>query len=240
MSKLKSSKIFLILVTILTVLIITTFFKYAILPSIGIWINYMVIGSVLIALLMQIIKHKKAAKREIKIIEGRKRFQAHYAEERKKFANDKNVTFDFPYIHFLLKDEFIPLLPTTLANTEQLLLLQKDHLQITCNLKTFRQHLAFLKASGKYSTNFYTVELPVKIGMGLWQFQKSEIPLIFPVFVRRQIIDGNIHIWNMETEMYETEMMNSEIKTSEGIFITQHEHFCCGDIKFFKYASCFY
>ena len=240
MSKLKDSKIFLILVLILTMLIITTFFKYAILPSIGIWINYMVIGLVLIALLMQIIKYKRAAKREIKIIEGRKRFQAHYAGERKKFANDKNVTFDFPYIHILLKDEFIPLLPTTLANTEQLLLLQKDHLQITCNLKTFRQHLAFLKASGKYSTNFYTVELPVKIGMGLWEFQKGKTPLIFPVFVRRQIIAGNIHIWNMETEMYETEMMNSEIKTSEGIFITQHENYCCGDIEFFIYPTCFY
>ena len=180
------------------------------------------------------------SKREIKIIEGRKRFQAHYAEERKKFANDKNVTFDFPYIHILLKDETIPLLPINTANTEQLLLLQKEHLQITCNLKMFRQHLAFLKASGKYSANFYTAELPVKIGMGLWEFQKGKIPLIFPVFVRRQIIAGNIHIWNLETEMYETEMMNSEIKTLEGNFISQHEHFCCGDIKFFKYASCFY
>ena len=240
MSKLKDSKIFLILVLILTMLIITTFFKYAILPSIGIWINYMVIGSVLIALLMEIIKHKRAAKRVIKIIEGRKRFQAHFAEERKKFVNDQNVTFDFPYIHILLKDEFIPLLPTTLANTEQLLLLQKDHLQITCNLKTFRQHLAFLKASGKYSTNFYTVELPVKIGMGLWEFQKGKTPLIFPVFVRRQIIAGNIHIWNMETEMYETEMMNSEIKTLEGNFISHHENYCCGDIEFFIYPTCFY
>ena len=195
---------------------------FSILSTAGNWINYLLIGSVICAIRVEFNKHKRAAKREIKIIEGRKRFQAHYAEERKKFANDKNVTFDFPYIHFLLKDEFIPLLPTTLANTEQLLLLQKDHLQITCNLKTFRQHLAFIKESKKYSAKFYTTELPVKIGLGLWQFQKSEIPLIFPVFVRRQIIAGNIHIWNMETEMYETEMMNSEIKTSEGIFITQH------------------
>ena len=192
------------------------------------------------ARMLQYGKQKKVSKREIEIIAGRKRFQAYFDQERKKYAGDKNVKFDFPYIHFLLKDEFIPLLPTTLANTEQLLLLQKDHLQITCNLKTFRQHLAFLKASGKYSTNFYTVELPVKIGMGLWEFQKGKTPLIFPVFVRRQIIAGNIHIWNMETEMYETEMMNSEIKTLEGNFISQHEHFCCGDIKFFKYASCFY
>ena len=240
MGKLKDSKIYLILVLIVTMLIIATSFKYAILPSIGIWINYMVIGSVILALLVQIIKYNRAAKREIKIIEGRKRFRTHYADERKKFAKDKNVTFDFPYIHILLKDELIPLLPTTLANTEQLLLLQKDHLQITCNLKTFRQHLAFIKESKKYSAKFYTTELPVKIGLGLWQFQKGQIPLIFPVFVRRQIIAGNIHIWKMETEMYETEMMNSEIKTSEGIFITQHENYCCGDIEFFKYPSCFY
>ena len=185
-------------------------------------------------------KQKKVSKREIEIIAGRKRFQAHFAEERKKYADDKNVTFDFPYIHILLKDETIPLLTINYENTDQLLLLQKDHLQITCNLKTFRQHLAFLKASGKYSSNFYTTELPVKIGMGLWEFQKCKTPLIFPVFVRRQIIAGNIHIWNMESEMYETEMRNAEVKTSEGSFITQNENYCCGGIEFFKYPSCFY
>ena len=185
-------------------------------------------------------KQKKVSKREIEIIAGPKRFQAHFAQERKKYADDKNVTFDFPYIHLLLKDETIPLLTINYENTDQLLLLQKDHLQITCDLISFRQHIAFLKASGKYSANFYNVELPEKIGLGLWQFAKGKVPVIFPVFVRRQIITGNIYVWNLESEMYEMEMMNSEVKTLEGNFISQHENYCCSGIEFYKYPSCFY
>ena len=88
-------------------------------------------------------------------------------------------------------------------------------MQITCDLISFRQHIAFIKANGKYSVNFYNIELPEKIGLGLWQFPKGKDPAIFPVFVKRQIIAANIRVWNMETGMYETEMMNSEVKTLE-------------------------
>ena len=185
-------------------------------------------------------KQKKVSKREIKIIEGRKRFQAHFAEERKKYADDENVKFDFPYVHILLKDETIPLLTINYENTDQLLLLQKDHLQITFDLISFRQHIAFIKANGKHSANFYNVELPAKIGIGLWQFRKGKVPAVFLVFVKRQIIAGNIYVWNLESEMYETEMLNTEIKTLEGNFISQHENYRCSGIEFYKYPSCFY
>ena len=230
----------LILLMNILISISATLCTISILSTAGNWINYLLIGSVICAIRVEFNKHKRAAKREIEIIEGRKRLQAHYAEERKKFAKDKNVTFDFPYINILLKDETIPLFPINTTNREQLLLLQKDHLQITCDLNTFGQHLAVLKASRKYSAKFYEEELPVKIELGLWQFQKGKIPLIYPVFVRRQIIAGNIRVWNMETGMYETEMINSEIKTLKGSFIIQHENYSCGGIEFYKYHSCFY
>ena len=185
-------------------------------------------------------KQKKGSKRKIEIIAKLKRFQAHFAQERKKYADDENVKFDFPYVHILLKDETIPLLTINYENTDQLLLLQKDHLQITCDLLSFREHIAFIKAKGKYSANFYKVELPEKIGLGLWQFPKGKVPAVFPVFVKRQIMAGNIYVWNLESEMYETEMLNTEIKTLEGNFISQHENYRCRGIEFYKYPSCFY
>ena len=229
-------------VLIIIILLIIPLYAYSTLLSTNGWINYLLIGSVILVVGLQFNQQKREAKkqRDIKRIEGRKKFEAHYAVEKRKYEGDENVTFEYPYINFRLNEKTIPLLPIDTANSEQLLLLQKDHLQITCDLISFKQLIAFLKANGKYSANFYNVELPEKIELGLWQFKNGKIPLIFPVFVRRQIIAGNIHIWNMETRMYETEMKNSEIKTLEGSFISQHENYFCSGIKFYKYPSCFY
>ena len=229
-------------VLIIIILLIIPLYAYSTLLSTNGWINYLLIGSVILVVGLQFNQQKREAKkqRDIKRIEGRKKFEAHYAVEKRKYEGDENVTFEYPYINFRLNEKTIPLLPIDTANTEQLLLLQKEHLQITCDLISFRQHIAFIKANGKYSANFYKVELPQKIGLGLWQFPKGKDPAVFPVFVKRQIIAGNIYVWNMESEMYETEMGNAEVKTSEGSFITQNENYCCGGIEFFKYPSCFY
>ena len=242
MNKLKNSSGYLIPFCVITVLIVMFFCNDIKLSGGGVWTFYIGFTAIILAFagILILFKRKKDSIKKQLQNERIKNFETRYIESCRKYADDENVKFDFPYIHLLLKDETIPLLPINTANTDQLLLLQKEHLQITCNLKTFRQHLAFLKASGKYSSNFYTAELPVKIGMGLWEFQKGKTPLIFPVFVRRQIIAGNIYVWNMETGMYESEMMNTEVKTLEGNFISRHENYCCSGIEFYKYPSCFY
>ena len=79
---------------------------------------------------LHFIEQKKTTnkKRQIEKIEGREKFETHYAEAQKKFAVDENVTFSFRVFTFLLKKENILLLPINPVNTEQLKLLQKDHL----------------------------------------------------------------------------------------------------------------
>ena len=220
----------------------TNFSNYVIILKLSFWVNLWFFGLVILAMRLQFIKLKRAVQRQKKIdsIQLSKQFEMNYTQVCRKFAHYKNVTFDFPYVHFLIKNDALPLLTFNSANTDQLLLLQKDHLQITCDLTSFRQHLLFIKATRKYSANFYNVELPEKIGLSLWQFSKGKVPTAFPVFVKRQIIAGNIHIWNMESETCETEMMNSEIKTIKGSYISQHERYCCSGIEFYKYSSCLY
>lgn len=211
--------------------------------SAGALLNYILVSAVVIAVLRKLhvfYKQKKYA--EFKQIqqESRIKFETRYAETKIKYANDASMIFDFPYIHQLLKHQNIPLQIPSFENTEQLLLLQKDHLQVTCNLTTFWRHLKHFKANRKTSAVYNNDYLPEKIMLGLWQFKEGSIPEIFKTFVRRQIISGNISVWNLKTEQFETEMINTEIKTFENCFKFQYEKFCCGETEFYKYRSCFY
>ena len=81
---------------------------------------------------------------------------------------------------------------------------------------------------------------PKKIGLGLWELQKSE-PYsqgMFPIFRKQMIIAGRIHIWNMQTEKYETEMQQTKEKKVYKMYCGNEETYYSADgVEFFTFTS---
>ena len=133
-------------------------------------------------------------------------------------------------------------LPNPIPCEEEVILLQAENLQITGSLIFFTQHIANLKASGKYSTHITDIPSPaVKIGLDLWEYPKGNAPTIFPTFRRNMIIAGRIHIWNTSTEMYETEMVLTKEKRIYKMFCGNEEtYYSAAGVEFFNFTSIFH
>ena len=125
---------------------------------------------------------------------------------------------------------------------EQLLFLQVENLQITASLTFLKQHIANLKASGKFKPHITDVPFPaVKIELNLWEFLKGNAPGVFPVFRKNMIIAGRVHIWNTSTEMYETEMVLTKEKKIYKMYCGNEEtYYSAAGVEFFNFTSIYH
>ncbi len=146
-------------------------------------------------------------------------------------------------LHHLLRIEILPLIQPIPVD-EQILFMQAEHLQVTASFNLLRQFLANLKATGKFSANSTDILIPPKkIGIGLWELQKSEpySPGMFPIFRKQMIIAGRIHIWNMALEKYETEMaLTTEKKIYTMYCDNEEKYYSAGGVEFFTFTSLFH
>ena len=125
---------------------------------------------------------------------------------------------------------------------DQVLFMQEENLHITGSLIFLKQHIANLKASGKYKPHITDMPSPaVKIGLNLWEFPKGNAPAIFPVFRKNMIIKGRIHIWNTSTEMYETEMVLTKEKKIYKMYCGNEEtYYSAAGVEFFNFTSIYH
>ena len=125
---------------------------------------------------------------------------------------------------------------------EQVVFLQEDNLLITGSLIFLKQHIANLKASGKFRNHITDIPSPlVKIGLNLWEFPKGNAPAMFPVFRKNMIIAGRIHIWNTSTEIYETEMVLTKEKKIYKMYCGNEEtYYSAAGVEFFNFTSVYH
>jgi hypothetical protein len=141
----------------------------------------------------------------------------------------------------LINTQTLPIPHPIPSADEQILFLQAEHLQVTGSFNVLRKYLAELIATGKHPAHVTDILAPaVKIAPGLWEFKKDEHRHlgIFTIYRQRVIRAGLIHIWNMQTEKYETEMQQTKEKKVYKMYCGNEETYYSADgVEFFTFTS---
>ena len=144
-------------------------------------------------------------------------------------------------LYHLLHTQTISLL-SPLPTDEQILLMQTEHLQITASINFLHVHIERTKATGKHPAHITEIPFPAeKIGIGLWEFPKGKAPGMFNIFRKQMIIAGRIHIWNIKSKIYETEMEQMREKRFYKMYCGNEETYYSADgVEFFTFTSLFH
>ena len=74
------------------------------------------------------------------------------------------------------------------------------------------------------------------VSIGLWKLTKHVG--FYKSYKKEVIYNGLIHIWNKNTDVFETEMNYLRQRTLNGSFVSGEDNsYTCGEFEFFKYPS---